>query len=97
PSAAPGAALAGLPPPAAAQSYPSRNITLVVGYAPGGTGDFVARLVGNKLAEKFGRTVVVENRAGASGGIAAHGVAKAAPDGDTPLARPPPQIAIQPH
>ena len=91
------AILAGLTLPAAAQSYPSRNITLVVGYAPGGTGDFVARLVGNKLAEKFGRTVVVENRAGASGGIAAQGVANAAPDGYTLLAGQTPEIAINPH
>src|SRR5215471_3215364 len=91
------AILAGLTLPAAAQSYPGRNITLVVGYAPGGTGDFVARLVGNKLAEKFGRTVVVENRAGASGGIAAQGVANAAPDGYTLLAGQTPEIAINPH
>jgi tripartite-type tricarboxylate transporter receptor subunit TctC len=83
--------------PAIAQTYPSRNITLVVGYAPGGTGDFVARLVGNKLAEKFGRAVVVENRAGASGLIAAQGVAKAAPDGYTILAGQTPEIAINPH
>src|SRR5262249_53367705 len=67
--------------PAFAQTYPARTITLVVGYAPGGTGDFIARVVGAKLSEKFGRTVVVENRAGASGLIAAQFVAKAAPDG----------------
>jgi tripartite-type tricarboxylate transporter receptor subunit TctC len=83
--------------PASAQTFPSRNITLVVGYAPGGTGDFIARLVGNKLGEKFGRTVVVENRAGASGAIAAQFVANAAPDGYTILAGQTPEIAINPH
>jgi tripartite-type tricarboxylate transporter receptor subunit TctC len=82
--------------PAAAQPYPARNITLVVGYAPGGTGDFIARLVGNKLSEKFGRTVVVENRGGASGLIAAQFVAKATPDGYTILAGQTPEIAINP-
>src|SRR5262245_31131568 len=71
------------PLPASAQAYPSRNITMVVGYAPGGTGDFITRIVGNKLAEKFNRTVVVENRSGASGLIAAQFVANAAPDGYT--------------
>lgn len=83
--------------PAAAQTFPSRTITIVVGYAPGGTGDFVARLVGNKLGEKFGRTVVVENRAGASGFIAAQSVARATPDGYTILAGQTPEIAINPH
>ena len=85
-----------LPFPASAQSYPSRTITIVVGYAPGGTGDFIARVIGNKLSEKFGRTVVVENRAGASGLIAAQGVVNAAPDGYTILAGQTPEIAINP-
>jgi tripartite-type tricarboxylate transporter receptor subunit TctC len=83
--------------PASAQTYPSRNITLVVGYAPGGTGDFIARIVGNKLAEKFGRTVVVENRSGASGAIAAQFVVNAKPDGYTILAGQTPEMAINPH
>jgi tripartite-type tricarboxylate transporter receptor subunit TctC len=50
--------------PAIAQPYPARTITLVVGYAPGGTGDFITRVIAAKLTDKFGRTVVVENRAG---------------------------------
>ena len=83
--------------PAAAQTYPARNITIVVGYAPGGTGDFIARVIGNKLAEKFNRTVVVENRAGASGAIAAQFVINAAPDGHTILAGQTPEMAINPH
>jgi tripartite-type tricarboxylate transporter receptor subunit TctC len=83
--------------PASAQTYPSRNITIVVGYAPGGTGDFIARVVGNKLAEKLNRTVVVENRAGASGAIAAQFVANAKADGYTILAGQTPEMAINPH
>jgi len=83
--------------PASAQTFPSRNITIVVGYAPGGTGDFIARVIGNKLAEKFNRTVVVENRAGASGAIAAQFVANATPDGHTILAGQTPEMAINPH
>jgi tripartite-type tricarboxylate transporter receptor subunit TctC len=94
-TAALAAALAVLP--AAAQTYPTRNITIVVGYAPGGTGDFIARIVGNKLAEKFNRTVVVENRAGASGAIAAQFVVNSAPDGHTILAGQTPEMAINPH
>src|SRR5262249_1325523 len=83
--------------PASAQTYPARNITIVVGYAPGGTGDFIARIVGNKLAEKFGRTVVVENRSGASGAIAAQFVINSAADGQTILAGQTPEMAINPH
>jgi tripartite-type tricarboxylate transporter receptor subunit TctC len=83
--------------PAAAQTFPSRTITLVVGYAPGGTGDFVARVVGQKLSAMLGQSVVVENRAGASGAIAAQNVAAATPDGHTLLAGQTPEIAINPH
>jgi tripartite-type tricarboxylate transporter receptor subunit TctC len=83
--------------PAFAQTFPSRTITLVVGYAPGGTGDFVARLLSTKLSTMFGQTVVVENRAGASGAIAAQSVAAGTPDGHTLLAGQTPEIAINPH
>ncbi|HEY2137429.1 MAG TPA: tripartite tricarboxylate transporter substrate binding protein [Xanthobacteraceae bacterium] len=89
------AALSALP--AAAQKFPSRTITLVVGYAPGGTGDFVARVLSQKLAVMLGQSVVVENRSGASGAIAAQYVAAAAPDGHTLLAGQTPEIAINPH
>ena len=82
--------------PASAQPYPARTITLIVGYAPGGTGDFIARVIAAKLTDKFGRTVVVENRAGASGLIAAQYVVKAAPDGYTILVGQTPEIAINP-
>ena len=51
------------------QAYPSRTIQLIVAYAAGGTGDIVARSISDKLGAALGQTVVVENRAGASGAI----------------------------
>lgn len=71
--------------PASAQTYPSRNITLVVGFAAGGFADGIGRLVGQKLAERLGQSVVIENRGGAGGNIAAKTVAASAPDGYTIL------------
>jgi tripartite-type tricarboxylate transporter receptor subunit TctC len=81
-----GLAFAMLPAvPAGAQVYPSRNITFVVGFAAGGFADSFGRLVGQKLSERLGQTVVVENRGGAGGNIAAKSVAGSAPDGYTIL------------
>ena len=75
-----------LPQPAAAQNYPTQNITFVVGFAAGGIADVVARLVGLKLSDRLGQTIVVENRGGAGGNIAAKVVTGAAADGYTILA-----------
>jgi tripartite-type tricarboxylate transporter receptor subunit TctC len=68
-----------------AQDYPTRPIKLVVPFAAGGAVDVLARLIGAKLADRFGQPVVIENRAGAGGNIGADAVAKSPPDGYTLL------------
>ena len=77
--------LATLPRAGRAQAWPSRPIRLIVGFAPGGGTDIVARTMAPRLGELLGTQVVVENRAGASGMIGADLVAKSAPDGYTLL------------
>jgi tripartite-type tricarboxylate transporter receptor subunit TctC len=80
------AALLALSVPAAiAQSYPARQITLVVPFAPGGPADFLGRLIGQKMGEDLGQQVVIDNRPGANTIIGAQAVAKAPPDGYTLL------------
>jgi tripartite-type tricarboxylate transporter receptor subunit TctC len=82
--------------PAAAQDYPSRPIRLVVAFAPGGTTDFVARLVAGALKARLGQSVVVENKPGANGAIGADYVAKSEPDGYTLFFSTAGAIAINP-
>ena len=80
-----------------AQSYPNRPIQLIVGYAAGGTGDTVARLLAEHLSIALGQPVTVVNRAGASGVIGARSVALAAPDGYTLLVGQTAELVINQH
>src|SRR5688500_13950708 len=66
-----------------AQTYPTRPVKLVVGFEPGGNTDTVARVVAQKLADRLGQQVIVENKAGAAGTIGTHEAARSAPDGYT--------------
>jgi tripartite-type tricarboxylate transporter receptor subunit TctC len=72
-------------PAGAADSYPSKPIRLIVGFAAGGANDLVARAVATRLSPRLGQQIVVENRGGAGGNIATELVAKSAPDGYTML------------
>jgi tripartite-type tricarboxylate transporter receptor subunit TctC len=81
----------------AQSDYPSRAIRLVVTVPPGGAADFIARLVGGKLAEGLGQPVLVENRGGAGGTIATDAVAKAAADGYTLLQNSITTHGVGPH
>jgi tripartite-type tricarboxylate transporter receptor subunit TctC len=82
---------------ASGQTYPTRSIQMIVAYSPGGTGDFIARTLQDKLSAALGQSVVVENRAGASGAIGAHAVTSAAPDGYTLLVGQTGEISINQH
>jgi tripartite-type tricarboxylate transporter receptor subunit TctC len=68
---------------AIAQDYPTRQLTIIVPFAPGGSADIVARIYAQKLSERLGKPVVVENRAGAGTVVGALAAARAAPDGYT--------------
>ncbi|KQX23024.1 tripartite tricarboxylate transporter substrate binding protein [Variovorax sp. Root434] len=89
-------ALCALAAGAANAAYPDRTITIVVPYAPGGAADAVARVVAARMSTKLGATVIVDNRAGASGTIGAGFVAKAPADGYTVLYDATP-YSINPH
>src|SRR5215212_6134528 len=83
--------------PASAQNFPNRNIHLIVAYAPGGTGDIVARLIAQPLGVALGQTVVIENRAGATGSIGTQAVVSSPPDGHTLLLGQTGEISINQH
>jgi tripartite-type tricarboxylate transporter receptor subunit TctC len=83
--------------PALAQSWANRPIRLVVGYAPGGLTDLIARLIGPALTEELGQPVVVENRTGAAGNLATEYVARAPADGHVLLVSSGGQITVSPH
>lgn len=87
-----GACSAGIASPA--DNYPSKPITIVVPFPAGGTADVLPRIVAQKLSEKWGQPVVIQNRTGAGGNIGTDYVAKAAPDGYTLLVTPPAPLAI---
>jgi tripartite-type tricarboxylate transporter receptor subunit TctC len=91
------AATGAIAPSAAAQTFPSRTVHLVVPYAAGGTGDIVARVISEKLGSVLGQSVVVENRPGASGAVGSKAVAGAAPDGHTLLVGQTGEMAINQH
>ena len=77
------AVLGALSAPAAAQSWPEKQVNFIVPFSAGGTTDLFGRLLANHMQQKFGKPFIVENRAGAGGNLGAAAVAKAAPDGYT--------------
>jgi tripartite-type tricarboxylate transporter receptor subunit TctC len=77
-------------------AYPNKPIRLVVGFAPGGAADYVARAISDALGKSLGQSVIVENRAGAGSSIAAENVAKSAPDGYSVLLASPSSISVNP-
>jgi len=82
---------------AGGQSFPSRPVTLTVGFAPGGGTDTAARIIAQKLSENLGQSVIVENKAGAGGNIAAQQIATAPPDGYTIHLTSVGPMAVAPH
>jgi tripartite-type tricarboxylate transporter receptor subunit TctC len=80
-----------------AQAYPGKPVRIIVPYSAGGGTDIVSRAVGQKLSEIWGQSVIVDNRAGASGMIGAEAVAKAPADGYTLLMATPPEVAVNHH
>lgn len=88
--------LAGASGPVLAQAWPAKPIRLVIGFAPGGAADYVARTIADPLGKLLGQTVTVENRAGAGSSLAADFVAKAPADGYTLLIASPSSISVNP-
>ena len=89
--------LVAMMPPAKAQPYPSRAMTILVGYSAGGQADALARIIGKQLGENLKVSVVIENKTGANGMIAAQAAARAEPDGYTILMVTDAMLTIDPH
>ena len=89
-------AVLSVPAKAQAQAFPSKPIKLIVPYSPGGLPDTVARVLSLRLADAFGQPVVVENKSGASGAVAAAAISQAPADGYTLLVTDGPMLAITP-
>lgn len=89
-------ATAGLSADVRAQTYPAKPIKLVVGFAPGGAADTVARAVSDAMGKSLGQSIIVENRPGAGSSVAAELVAKAPADGYTVLIASPSSISVNP-
>lgn len=83
--------------PAFGQAFPSKPVKIVVGFAAGGATDFVARVLADALKEKWGQSVMIDSRTGASGMLAAEQVVRAPPDGYTLLVSPQTSIAVAPQ
>ena len=94
---APASVLGQAPSTAPGQAYPSRPVRIIVTVAPGGGNDFVARLAGQKLAERLGQQFIVDNRPGGAGTIGTAAAAKAAPDGYTLLLGFVGSLVMTPH
>jgi len=90
------AVLLGIPPFALSQAYPQRSIRVVVSFPPGGSTDFIARVLAQYMPAGLGQNLVVDNRGGAAGNIGTDIVAKAPPDGYTLLVTADPPVSIAP-
>ncbi|NCA00123.1 MAG: tripartite tricarboxylate transporter substrate binding protein, partial [Betaproteobacteria bacterium] len=80
----------------AVSNYPNKPVKVVVGFAPGGAADYVARTISDSFGKSLGQPVIVENKAGAGSSIAAEAVSKSAPDGYTVLIASPSSISVNP-